>query len=107
MVLAVKSQANDTERAIRHVQRAILKTETVTKYRKGAQKFIKKSIPESAKKYVSTAGAIAISAARGRIETRRIKNLDIEVLNGNITPNVEYNFRENNLNANIFYRVDF
>lgn len=107
MILAIKTQANDTERAMRSIQRAVLKTDTVTKYRKNTQKFIKRSMPESVKPYVSAVGVLAISAARGRVETRRIKNLDVKVLNGSIAPNLEYNFRDSNINANIFYRMDF
>lgn len=107
MVVAIKTQASDTEKAMRSVQKAILKADTITKYRKNTQKFIKRSIPESIKPYVSAVGVLAISAARGRAETRRIKNLDVKVLNGSIAPNLEYNFRDGNINANIFYRMDF
>jgi len=99
--------ADDRERAIRHIQKAVLAQPTIVKYRKAATKKAKKMIPKTAEPYLATVGSIGMSAVKGKIETRRIKNLDFDALGGNIRPNVEYNFRENTVNANILFQADF
>ena len=107
LLISFSCYSNDKERAMKHIQKAILAQPPVVKLRKAASRKAKKMVPEVAKPYLATVGSIGMSAIKGKIETRRIKNLDFDVLGGNIRPNVEYNFRENTVNANILFKADF
>jgi hypothetical protein len=97
----------DEKTALKFAQKAILSEERVVKYRRKATRSIENKIPEEIKPYIGTIGTIGISAIRGKIETKKLNNFDFNALGGKIIPSVEYDFKEDTIDANIFYKVDF
>lgn len=96
--------ANDTDRALKHCQKAILAYPKVKKMTKTATNKIKRYIPKN--KAVTTIGAVGFQAAtQGRISTTQIKNMKIKFLDADVRPDIIYNFRENNIETTV--RVDW
>lgn len=104
-LFSLPCMANEQQKALRHVQRAVFKTETLKRHKNNVGGFLNKAIPDSAKKYVFTIGAVGSTIIRGKVGTESIKNMNIKYNNGNIRPNVDYDFRNNQFNANIVYTV--
>lgn len=99
--------AEDKNQAISHIQKAIVKTDTAIKYRKNLNKAIKESVPEDIKPYLPTLGVIGSAVVSGKIDTQKLKNIDMDIFGGEIRPNLEYDFRQDEVNANINYTMEF
>lgn len=82
---------SDESRALRYVQRAIVKYPAVKKTTKKIEKKAFKYIPFS-KKTVGYVGGVTIAAIRGGINTNAFKNVNFKFLGGNCQPNIEYKF---------------
>lgn len=93
--------AFDASRAISITSKAIMKTESVSKIKKKYEKRIKKMIPRDYQEGVAIGAASVYSATRGEISTRAIKKMNIKILNGNMRPDVSYNFKDKNVDARV------
>lgn len=75
--------------------------ESVKDMQKRVNKKVMNYIPDEAKDYI-VIGAVGVHAATsGEISTRQIKNTNIKFLNGNLKPEVIYNFKENKMDARV------
>jgi len=93
--------AFDSGRAISVTSRALMKTKKVTTLRKRYEKKLRRMVPEEYKEEIAVGAASIYAATRGEVSTRPIKKLNVEVLNGNVRPDISYNFKENNVDARV------
>lgn len=78
-----------------------MKTKKATTIRKKYEKKIQAMIPEDYKEEIAIGVASAYAATRGEISTRQIKKLNVKVLEGNMRPDVTYNFKENTVDTTV------
>lgn len=83
--------SNDKDRAIRHIQRAIIKHPKVKRSIRKVEKKVIKYLPVD-KETFGVVGGTVVSIVRGGINTRVLKNIDFDLLGGNCRPDVEYKF---------------
>lgn len=82
---------NDSDRAMRSVQRAVLQLEPVRAQRKKLEKTIKKSL--NAPVWLTTVIGVGASAGLSkRVSTRRLKNLRLKGENWNLRPELIHEF---------------
>jgi putative NADH-flavin reductase len=98
---------NDMDRAVRHIQRAVARTETVQEISKNTERKLKKAIPESIQSTLVFVGAVGSTAMSGRINTRDMTRMEMRFLGGVMRSDIEYNFRENVVGLNVTYQMDF
>lgn len=77
--------------AKKHIQKAILKLPKIRKAKRRLEKYIIKKIPLE-KETISFLGSLAMTAYQGKLNTKIIKNMDIDVLGGDLRPDIGYNF---------------
>lgn len=83
--------SNNKDRAIRHIQKAIIKHPKIkTGIRKLEKKMIK-YLPID-KETFSVVGGTVASIVKGGVNTRILKNIDFDLLGGHCRPDVEYRF---------------
>lgn len=81
-----------TIQAVAYTQRAILALPEVKSRVKILERRLIHYIPLE-REYVITTGSIGMAIIRGRVETRPIKNLEVDFMGGRARPDVFYNFR--------------
>lgn len=90
------------DRAVRHIQRAIIQYPVVKRTAKKLEKKAYQYIPVS-RQTAGYVGGVAMAAVRGGVNTRVFKNIDFDMLGGNCRPDLEYRF-DGTVNANINFQ---
>lgn len=78
--------------AVAYTQRAVLALPEVKSKVKQLERKLIHYIPIE-KQYVITTGSIGMAIIRGRVETRPIKNFEVDFMGGRARPDIFYNFR--------------
>jgi hypothetical protein len=78
--------------AIAQTQRAILAYPYVKNKAKQLERALINYIPVE-RDYIVFTGSVGMAIIRGRVETRPIKNMDVDFLGGRARPDIFYNFR--------------
>ena len=81
-----------TMQAVAYTQRAILALPEVKSKVKMLERRLIHYIPLE-REYVITTGSIGMAIIRGRVETRPIKNFEVDFMGGRARPDIFYNFR--------------
>lgn len=92
--------SSEKERAMKEVQKACLAIPEVKKVKKKIERKIYKYIPVN-RELAGTVTGIVYSISKGYIDTKVIKNLNINFINGNIRPDIKYNIRNKEINSTL------
>ena len=97
--------SNDSKKAKKHIQKALLKTEIGRKLSKKAERFVKEDlgVPSAGSTIILTGLA---GAVEGKISTNRFKNLKIKGDDWNLRPNIEHEFGEGTAGS-LDFNVEF
>ena len=88
--------ANDEQKALSHTQKALLAYPEIKRMKKETEKFLLDYIPLD-REHVVVIGSVGISAIRGKVETKPIKNLNMKFIGVKARPDVYYDFRNNDV----------
>lgn len=96
----------DSKEAAEKTAEAFAKTETGKQFSENVEKVITNSLPIQ-KEALAIIGSIAITTSQGKLNTKQIKNMNIDLKSGLIRPDIEYDFKEKSssflLNLNLSY----
>ncbi len=104
ITIGYNCQAANQDRAVRKAIEAVSKTNTVQKAIAKIEKILIEIIPISRETAI-TIGSTAIMIGRGKIGTKEIKNLDVEMWGGKIRPDINYNFRKGRADGKLKYTI--
>ena len=100
LFITLDCSATDEDRAMSAARKAILQIKEVKQIRKKYTKKLRSIIPLDKK--TMTVGAIGFYAAtRGEVSTRPIKKMNVKILDGNMRPDVVYNFKDNRVDTRV------
>jgi hypothetical protein len=105
IILCKKAKCDEYSRALKHIQKAVLKTVPVKTGTKRLEKRLKNMVGNS--NVVNTTTAICLGALAGKISTRKFKNLRFKGTNWKVRPDVEHNFRDSNTSGSLNLEWDF
>jgi len=88
------TDADNRDAALKESTKAIMSIPTIRHYRKNLEEAVLGYIPFD-KDTVATIGSIGLTAAKGEIDTKVLKKMEIKALGGKIRPDLKYNFRDN------------
>jgi len=96
--------ANDLEHpeakeAQKMVLKAFLKLPEVKKINKELKKYGISKVPIN-KKVLSTLGSVAVTAYKGKVDTKVIKKMNLRILSGSFRPNIVYDFKNEYFKVN-------
>lgn len=91
-ILSFNVLANEQERAIKGVQKAILSYPQVKKVKRRLEKKVLNYVPVE-KETAGIIGGVALSASQGYVDTKVIKNMNIKVVGGDMRPDIRYNLK--------------
>lgn len=100
------AHAESQDEAVKKTTEAISKTEIGKEVSKNIEKTIVKFIPID-KDTAAVVGSVAVTAAQGKVDTKNIKNMDMDFANGKVRPDLEYNFKENNSSFLLQYNLSY
>lgn len=88
------SLADDRDRALHSIQRAVLAYPEVKTLRRNAEKKLFEYLPID-KQTFGVVGGLAVSASQGHVDTKVIKNMNFKAVGANVRPDIRYDFRNN------------
>jgi hypothetical protein len=99
-------KADNGDEAIKKTTEAISKTEMGKQVSKSIESAVNKVLPVD-KDTAAVIGSVAATAVQGKIDTKSIKNMDIDMAGGSVRPDVEYNFKDNDSSFLVKYNLSF
>ena len=83
---------NESQQAVTHIQKAALSYPLVKGYVRTAERNFYEYLPIS-REYAGAFGSVAMTAVSGNLNTRQLKNFDIDFYGGKCRPDIIYNFK--------------
>lgn len=96
----------ETHDAGKKALEAVVKTESVKAYLKKAENMLMKILPVE-RETAATIGSTAIMLTSGKIDTKNIKNMDLNMFGGKIRPDVTHSFREGETEAYVNFSIEW
>lgn len=106
VVISFSVLANSEHEALTKAAEAFSKTETGKTVTKNLERTAENILPME-KDTAAIVGSTALTVIEGKIDTSKIKNMDIEILKGKIRPDAEYDFREKNSSVMLKYNLNW
>lgn len=85
----------DSKEALEKTAEALSKTTTVKKFSENIKNVIEHNLPIQ-KEIIVAIGSIAVTSSQGKLNTKEIKNMDIDFRSVLIRPDLEYDFKQKN-----------
>lgn len=101
-----KAFAGDEQEALKKTAEAVSQTETVKTITRNIERAIDQNLPVT-KGTAAFIGSTAVTAAQGKVDTKNIKNMDIQMPAGSIRPDAEYDFKDKNSSFKLEYSLGF
>ena len=106
LVFSTICVADDKERAFNKLQKAIIAHPKTRIVRRKLEKKITRYIPLN-KEMLGVVGSFLMPAVKGYIDTKSIKKMSVDVLNGKLRPDLHYNFRDKRMRGAMNMNWDF
>lgn len=92
--------------AISSIQKATLSYPTIRQYKKNAEQKLFNYLSLD-KESAGLLGSVVMTGVNGRVGTRPIKNMNLNIMGGKLRPDVLYNFRTKEATGNMNFVIDF
>ena len=91
MLISMSCFSNDKDKAIKHIQKAIVNYPEIKRSIRKVEKKVIKHLPID-KKTFGVVGGTVVSVIKGSVNTRVLKNINFNVYGANCRPDIEYRF---------------
>lgn len=106
LTISIFSHADSGDEAMKKALEAFAQTENGKTMTKNIERIVNNSLPVE-KETAAFIGSAAATVAQGKLDTRPIKNMDVEMLGGKVRPDAEYNIKEKKSSITLQYNLDF